>query len=56
MFLIVYSFQRKHRDRLPFNISNMKEKHGFKGNYLIAKSKSETVGSWLVEDCEETIE
>jgi hypothetical protein len=42
MFLIVYSFQRKHRDRLPFNISNMKEKHGFKGNYLIAKSKSET--------------
>jgi hypothetical protein len=28
---------------LPFNISNMKKKHGFKGNYLIAKNKSETL-------------
>jgi hypothetical protein len=43
MYLIVYSFQRKHQDRLPFNISNMKKKHGFKGNYLIAKNKSETL-------------
>jgi hypothetical protein len=27
---------------LPFNISNMKKKHGFNGNYLIAKIKYET--------------
>jgi hypothetical protein len=27
----------------PFNISNNNKKHGFKGNYLIAKNKSETL-------------